>query len=152
MTNQISKQIGMQKGKQISKQTISKITLSAVMFTLALSACSIKASEPIPAILPKSSVNVTQADLLEVRGEITDIVTKSLGGKKIAIAKDVFHESSRLLIGAKPVVSPSGVMVYDSTNKVKLVFELLKQGNSCLLKRLDTMQSWTLTTSLCVIR
>jgi hypothetical protein len=148
MTNQISKQIG----KQISKQTISKVTLSAVMLTLALSACSIKASQPIPATLPKSSANVTQADLLEVRREITDIVTKSLGGKKIAIAKDVFHESSRLLIGAKPVVSPSGVMVHDATNKAKLVFELLKQGNSCLLKRLDTMQSWTLTTSLCVIR
>jgi hypothetical protein len=78
MTNQISKQIG----KQITKQTISKVTLSAVMLTLALSACSIKASQPIPAILPKSSANVTQADLLEVRREITDIVTKSLGGKK----------------------------------------------------------------------
>ncbi len=44
------------------------------------------------------------------------------------------------------------IIIYDTTNKAKLVFDLLKQGNSCLLKRLDTMQSWTLSTSLCVNR
>ncbi len=137
---------------QITKQIINKLTVFMALLTLALSACSIKANEPTPAILAKVSTDGTPVNLLDARREIVEIVTKSLGGKKIPIAKDVFHESSRLLIGDKPVVSPNGVNIYGSSNKAVLVFELLKQGDSCLLRRLDTMKSWTLKTRLCIAR
>ena len=131
---------------------MNKVTLSIMLFVLALSGCSLKASEPIPALLPAVSSNVTADNLLQARLEIIAIVTKSLGGKKIPIAKNVFYESSRLLIGAKPVVSPSGVTIYGSSNKAPIVFELTKQADNCILERLDTMQTWSLTTKLCIPR
>jgi hypothetical protein len=134
------------------KKVMNKVTLSLMLFVLALSGCSLKASEPIPAVLPAVSSNVTADNLLEARLEIIAIVTKSLGGKKIPIANNVFHESSRLLIGAKSVVLPSGVPIYGSSNQALIVFELIKQVDNCMLKRLDTMQTWLLATRLCIPR
>jgi hypothetical protein len=137
--------------KQVNK-VINNTSSVIIVLILTLSACSLKANEPMPAILPEVSSNVTADNLLKARLEITEIVTKSLGGKKIAIAKNVFDESSRLLIGAKPVVSPSGVPLYGSSNKAPIVFELTKQAENCILQRLDTMQTWSLTTKLCIPR
>jgi hypothetical protein len=134
------------------KKVMNKVTLSLMLIVLALSGCSLKASEPIPAVLPAVSSNVTADNLLEARLEIIAIVTKSLGGKKIPIANNVFHESSRLLIGAKSVVLPSGVTIYGSSNQALIVFELIKQVDNCMLKRLDTMQTWLLATRLCIPR
>ncbi len=134
------------------KKVMNKVTLSLMLFVLALLGCSLKASEPIPAVLPAVSSNVTADNLLEARLEIIAIVTKSLGGKKIPIANNVFHESSRLLIGAKSVVSPSGVPIYGSSNQALIVFELIKQVDNCMLKRLDKMQTWLLATRLCIPR
>lgn len=136
----------------LNKPFINKRVLSAIMLILVLSACSLKASEPIPAILPTSSASVSESDLLEFRRQINAIVTKSLGGQKVPIAKEVFSESSRLLIGAKPVIAPNGVTVYEESHNAALVFELLKQDNNCLLRRLDTMQSWRLKANLCIAR
>jgi len=117
--------------------------LSALL-GLGLSACSSNAVEAVPAILPSDSA--------AARAEIIDIVSQALGGKRIPIAQDVFQESSRLLLGPKPVVAPNGIPVYDSNNTSALVFELMKQGESCLLRRLDTMQTWSLKTTLCFKR
>ncbi len=136
----------------LNKTFINKQVLLAIMLILVLSACSLKASEPIPAILPTSSASVSESDLLEFRRQINAIVTKSLGGQKVPIAKEVFSESSRLLIGAKPVIAPNGVTVYEESHNATLVFELLKQDNNCLLRRLDTMQSWRLKANLCIAR
>ena len=137
--------------KQVNK-VINKISLLFIVLILTLSACSLRANEPVPAILPAVSSNVTADNLLEARLEIIEIVTKSLGGKKIPIAKNVFYESSRLLIGAKPVVSPTGLPIYGSSNQAPIVFELTKQAENCILERLDTMQTWLLSTKLCVPR
>lgn len=131
---------------------LNKIMLFIILFVLALSGCSLKASEPIPAILPEVSTNITADNLLKARLEIINIITKSLGGKKIPIANNVFNESSRLLIGVKPVISPNGILIYDSSNKSPIVFELLKQADNCILKRLDSITMWTLTTRLCIPR
>jgi hypothetical protein len=119
------------------------ILLSTVLIT-SLSACSLKASEPVPAILPDNSG--------DARAEIIDIVSNALGGKKIPIAQDVFQESSRLLLGVKPVTAPNGVIVHGSSGSPAIVFELIKQDDNCLLRRLDTMQSWPLQTKLCIKR
>jgi hypothetical protein len=121
-----------------------KILLSGIALVSALSACTLKASEPVPAILPDNTS--------DVRTEIVNIVSEALGGKKVPIASDVFQESSRLLLSTKPVVSPNGVTVYGTNQAPALVFELIKQGDDCLLRRLDTMQTWPLSTKLCIKR
>ncbi|MCP4324456.1 MAG: hypothetical protein GY787_21875 [Alteromonadales bacterium] len=121
-----------------------KSLLLGAFLTTALSACSSNAIEPVPAILT--------TDNGEARAEIIDIVSNALGGKKVAIAQDVFQESSRLLLGPKPVVAPNGVVVYDSSNKPALVFELVKQGDNCLIRRLDSMQTWPLASKSCTPR
>ncbi|GAA0821445.1 hypothetical protein GCM10009111_28450 [Colwellia asteriadis] len=121
-----------------------KSLLSSAVLVAGLSACSSNAVEPVPAILP--------ADSSEARAEIIDIVSNALGGKKVPIAQDVFQESSRLLLGPKPVTATNGVTVYDSNPAPVLVFELIKRGDNCLIRRLDTMETWPLTTQLCVKR
>jgi hypothetical protein len=50
------------------------------------------------------------------------------------------------------VISPNGILIYDSSNKSPIVFELLKQADNCILKRLDSITMWTLTTRLCIPR
>lgn len=128
------------------------IILLIAMISIGLSACSIQAIEPIPAILPEVSTTMSADNHSSARYEIIDIVNSALGGKTVPIAQDVFQESSRLLIGSKPIVAPNGVIVHGSNNKPTLVFELVKQGENCLLRRLDTMQTWSLKTTVCVKR
>ncbi len=141
--------------KPVSRQfnhIVVSIMLLVVFIALTLSACSLKAGEPIPAILTSSINHDASIDLVQARAEIIGIVSKSLHAKNIPIAKNVFDESSRLLIGAKTVVTPTGIPLYGSSNQSPIVFELLKQNDNCLLKRVDTNQIWTLSTRLCIPR
>ena len=123
---------------------INKVIISTLLPVTMLSACALKASEPVPAILPENSS--------AARAEIINIVNDALGGSKPAIAQNVFQQSSRLLLGIKPVSAPNGIAVYGSHKQATLVFELIKQGDECLLRRLDTMQAWPLETKLCFKR
>jgi len=107
-----------------------------------LSACSLRANESVAALLPENSS--------AARAEIVETVSKALGGKKVPIAQDVFQESSKLLLASAPVTSPAGVKVISKQAKQALVFELRKQGDNCILKRLDTEQEWLLKTKLCI--
>lgn len=120
---------------------VNKKLLAGTILIASLSACTLKAHDPVPAIFPDSSS--------EARAEIVEVVSNALGGKKVAIAQNVFQESSRLLLGTKPVIAPNGVTVYDSNKQSPLVFELVKQGDDCLLRRLDTKQTWPLKTKQC---
>ena len=122
---------------------IKQLTFTTLLLSF-LSACSIQANESVAAILPSNND--------EARIEIVSVVSRALEGKKVPIAQDVFQESSRLLLTASPVISPSGVKVYSKRIQPALVFELRKQGDTCLLKRLDTEQEWLLETKSCVKR
>ena len=122
---------------------IKQLTFATLLLSF-LSACSIQANESVSAILPSNSD--------EARTEIVSVVNLALGGKKVPIAQDVFQESSRLLLTVSPVISPNGVKVYSKKIQPALVFELRKQGDTCLLKRLETEQEWILKTKSCVKR
>jgi hypothetical protein len=110
---------------------------------LTLSACASQAHEEA-ALLPANS---TQA-----RAEIIKLISQSLGGKNIPVAMDVFQHSSKLLLGKAAVTSPSGVKIHSSDKEASLVFELVKQGENCLLKRKNTSQKWKLKTTSCFKR
>jgi hypothetical protein len=113
------------------------ITLSVIV----ISACTSQVYEKNSALLP--------ADSAQARTEIIKLVSQSLGGKKIAIAKDVFQHSSRLLLGKTAVTSPVGINVIRSDQVSAIVFELIKQGDNCLLRRINTTQEWQLKTKNC---
>ena len=117
------------------------IALTVLSFTLC--ACALQAHEKSSALLPKNS---TQA-----RAEIIDIISQSLGGKKVPIATDVFQHSSRLLLGKAAVTSPQGIKVLRTDKKAALVFELIKQGDHCLLRRMNNAQEWQLKTKRCYV-
>ncbi len=110
----------------------------------AMGACSIHANEKHAALLPAESG--------QERAEIIALVSQSLGGKNIPIANDVFQHSSRLLLGKSAVTSPEGLEVFRANKGNALVFELVKQGDYCLLRRLDNAQEWQLTTKRCFKR
>ncbi len=114
------------------------------VFVISLCACSLQARETHAALLP------TDSD--EIRAEIIALVSQSLGGKTIPIAKDVFQQSSRLLLGKSAINSPEGVNVFRADEGRALVFELVKQGENCLLRRLDNGQEWQLTSLRCYKR
>ena len=118
-----------------------KQTLVLTMLLLTLCTCALQAHEKVPALLPENSN--------QARAEIIDIISQSLGGKKIPIAKDVFQHSSRLLLGKAAVYSPAGVKIIPSNNKSALVYELIKQGSNCILRRTDNAQEWQLITKDC---
>ena len=118
------------------------LALSILVFSLC--ACSLQANEKQAALLPANNV--------QARAEIIKLVSQSLGGKKIPIAEDVFQHSSRLLLGKTTVISPKGVKVIRSDKGVALVFELVKQGDNCLLRRIDNAQEWLLATKNCIKR
>lgn len=122
---------------------IKQLSFAALSLSV-LSACSLQATESAPALLPDNSS--------EARAEIVAVVSNALAGKQVPIAKDVFQDSSRLLLIAAPVTSPNGVKVYDKAIKPALVFELMKQGDVCLLRRDDTAQEWPLKTKSCYVQ
>ncbi len=125
------------------KKSVVKKTIFLSLLGL-LSACSLQAHEQEAALLPE--------DNKQARAEIIALVSQSLGGQNIAIAEDVFQHSSRLLLGKKAVTSPEGVKIYRSDKSAALVFELMKQGEHCLLRRTDTGQEWQLVTTRCFTR
>lgn len=129
----------------MNKHLFSK-TKAIILFILpvALCACAIQANEKEAALLTPNS------ELARI--EIITLISESMGGKKIPIAKDIFQKTSRLLLGKTPVTSPDGINIIRTDNEVAIVFELLKQGDNCLLKRINTSQEWTLTTKSCVKR
>lgn len=129
------------------KSTVMSAVLKKTMALLmigSLGACSLQAHEQKAALLP--------SDSKQARAEIVALVSQSLGGKNIAIAEDVFQETSRLLLGKSAITSPEGVNVFRADETVALVFELVKQGDNCLLRRTDTAQEWSLTTTRCYVR
>jgi hypothetical protein len=109
-----------------------------------LCACSLQAHEQKAALLP--------LDSKLARSEVIELVSQSLGGQNNAIAEDVFQHSSRLLLGKRVVTSPGGIKIYGSDKAKPLVFELVKQGDNCLLRRMDTAQEWQLKTKRCFTR
>jgi len=118
------------------------ITLSILAF--ALCACASQAHEKEAALLP---VNSAQA-----RAEIIELISLSLGGKKIPIAENVFQHSSRLLLGKTAVTSPAGIKVIRADKDAAIVFELVKQGDNCILRRMNNAQEWQLKTKRCFKR
>ena len=118
--------------------------LSMPVLLSTLSGCSLYTSEQSPALLLS-----TDSD---ARKEVIQIMAQSLGQESIALAKDVFQTSSKLIISPKPVTSPTGIPVYGSSNSPAIIFELVKQNKQCLLRRLDTKDSWSLKTQGCVIK
>lgn len=118
------------------------IVLSILTFTLC--ACASPTIEAQAALL---SANSKQA-----RSEIIKLVRQSLGNKNIPIAENVFQDSSRLLLGKTSVTSPEGISVIRADNESTIVFELVKRGEHCLLRRLNTTQEWVLSTKSCVKR
>lgn len=125
--------------KYIFRKTIMLFILSFV-----LCACAIQASEKESALLPLGSE--------QARAEIIKLISESIGGKTIPIAKDVFQQTSRLLLGKTSVTSPNGIRVIRADKEAAIVFELLKQGSNCLLRRVDNAQEWTLKTKSCIKR
>ena len=121
-----------------------KKTIALSTLILVLSACSSQAHEKEVALLP---VNSAQA-----RAEIIELVSQSFGGKNIPIAEDVFQHSSRLLIGKTAVTSPEGIKIFGSDKETAIVFELVKQGDNCLLRRINNAQEWQLKTKRCFKR
>lgn len=119
---------------------IKQLTFAALSLSI-LSACASQAEESVAALLPDNSS--------AARAEIVTVVSNALAGKNIPIAQNVFQQTSRLLLTATPVTSPQGVKVYSKDIKPALVFELRKKGDTCLLKRLDTEQEWSLKTTAC---
>jgi len=120
-----------------------KAIVSSIL-AFALSACASQAHEKEAALLPANST--------EARAEIIELISQSLGGKIIPIAEDVFQHSNRLLLGKTAVTSPEGVKVVRSDTEAALVFELVKQGDTCLLRRMNTVQEWQLKTKRCFKR
>lgn len=109
---------------------------------LILSACALQAQEKKPALLPANSE--------QARTEIITLISESFEGKKIPIAQDVFQQTSRLILGKTALTSPEGIKIVRADNNVAIVFELLKQGQQCILRRVNNSQEWLLKTSLCV--
>ncbi len=133
----------------IKKTAVKKTVLQkAIMLSIGglLFACSLQAHESShkkePALLP--------ADSKAARTEIIALVSQSLGRKNIAIADNVFQQSSRLLLGKTAITSPAGIRVYpDNITTALIIFELVKQESNCLLRRTDTEQTWQLMTKRC---
>lgn len=117
-----------------------KVVLSSIL-AFALSACAMQADKIEKAFLP--------ADSQQARTEIIELISKSLGGKNVPIAANVFQESNRLLIGTAPVTSPQGIKIVNADQKLAIIFELVKQGENCLLQRINTTQKWQLKTKRC---
>jgi hypothetical protein len=121
-----------------------KQTLAFYIFIFGLCACSSQAHEKEAALLP--------ADSAQARAEIIEVVSQSFGGKKIPIAGNVFQHSSRLLLGKATVTSPEGIKIIRPDTETAIVFELVKQGDNCLLRRLNNAQEWQLKTKQCFKR
>ncbi len=117
-------------------------SLSMLSLLSTISGCTLYANEPESALLLSNDS--------EARIEVMHIVAQSLGQENIALANDVFQTSSKLIISPKPLTSPTGVPVYGSSNHPAIIFELIKLNKQCLLKRIDTLDSWSLKTKACV--
>lgn len=121
-----------------------KKAIVSSVFAFILCACTSQAHEKEAALLPANSE--------QARAEIIKLISQSLGGKHIPIAEDVFQHSSRLLLGKTAVTSPEGIKVLRADKEVTIVFDLVKQDDNCLLRRINSSQEWPLKTKKCFKR
>ena len=121
-----------------------KKAIASSILAFSLCACASQAHEKEAALLLANSA--------QARAEIIKVVSQSFGGKNIPIAKDVFQHSSRLLIGKAAITSPEGIKIIRSDKDAAIVFELVKQGDDCLLRRINNAQEWQLKTKRCFKR
>lgn len=129
----------------ISKYFFGKLNLIALAFlTFTLCACASQPLEKEAAVLTSNSE--------QTRSEIINFIRQSLGGKNIPIAENIFQETSRLLLGKTSGSASDGIKVIHANQKSTIIFELVKQGDNCILRRLNTPQQWLLTTKACVKR
>jgi hypothetical protein len=114
------------------------ILLSAV---LTLSACATMAQEEMPAVLVE-----TNAD---ARAEIVRVVGEALGNSDVLIANDALTRESTLFIERKPARDASGQRLSGRDYGKPERFDLVKQGDACVLVHASTQKRYGLKEVRC---
>jgi hypothetical protein len=109
------------------------ILLSAV---LTLSACASMAQEEMPAVLVESNV--------ETRAEIVRVVGEALGNSDVLIANDALTRESALFIERKPARDATGQRLSGRDYGRPERFDLVKQGDACVLVHSSTQKRYEL--------
>ncbi len=109
------------------------ILLSAV---LTLSACASMAQEETPAVLVDSNA--------ETRAEIVRAVGEALGNSDVLIANDALTRESALFIERKPARDATGQRLSGRDYGRPERFDLVKQGNACVLVHSSTQKRYEL--------
>ena len=108
------------------------ILLSAAL----MSACATMAQEEIPAVLVESDA--------AARAEIVRAVSEALGNSDVLIASDALTRESALFIERKPARDATGQRLSGRDYGRPERFDLVKQGESCVLVHAGTQKRYPL--------
>ena len=109
------------------------ILLSAV---LGLSACATMAQEETPAVLVETNATA--------RAEIVRVVGEALGNSDMLIASDALTRESALFIERKPARDATGQRLSGRDYGRPERFDLVKQGDTCVLVHASTQKRYPL--------
>jgi hypothetical protein len=114
------------------------ISLSAV---LTLSACATMAQEETPAVLVELNT--------QTRAEIVRAVGEALGNSDVMIANDALTRESTLFIERKPARDATGQRLSGRDYGRPERFDLVKQGDACVLVHASTQKRYVLKAVRC---
>ena len=84
------------------------------------------------------------------QAELQRLVSTALGGASITLSDAALTDSSLLIIERKPHVDASGARIMGRDLGMPEQFQLIKQGNVCLLEQIRTGERWALQGAVCV--
>jgi hypothetical protein len=108
---------------------------------LTLSACATMAQEETPAVLVDSNA--------ETRAEIVRAVGEALGNSDVMIADDALTRESTLFIERKPARDATGQRLSGRDYGRPERFDLVKQGDSCVLVHASSQKRYGLKAVRC---
>lgn len=121
---------------------IQKALILTAITAVMTSACEPEASEDKrePAVLSETSPSI--------RAEITQVVSKALGGRNVLIADNSLMTTDRLIIEQRNAVH-NGMTVMTREDPLPDHFRLMMSGKSCMLVHEQTGEVYPLLEAIC---
>lgn len=118
----------------------SKFMLALTVPLLGISACATTGQSSTPALLSQPSANTTAL--------IRQTITEALHGRPVQLAANSFTQSDHIYIETKDHIAPDGLPIMGRKRRdqgfAPVRFDLIKQGEKCMLVRRDTNKKYAL--------
>jgi hypothetical protein len=119
--------------------------LIGILALLAIAGCGATANEA-PAKMQRATVTNPSS---QTHAELQQALATLLGASNVLIADDAFTQYSQEVIERAPHKDANGLLIMGRSTEMPVTVQLLKQGDNCLLRHVQSGNTTTLSQVRC---